>query len=208
MKQAGFSPVKHDAPSGKPIESIPMEQPGTTSNTAAIAHASATRWLTEVHDTSEARVQELSPISWRAVIVAPHPMAEDITVRAQGAGVTRLEALEACRNQLTDMAARMFGDPEVALNNAITAREAYLFTRGPRSIHRVGQAVRARGAMPPSFQEVNMAALRLKVDRGHEDHTIGDVVGEILYGRAQRHQGRAETRQRQGHAVGQSTLPV
>lgn len=125
-----------------------------------------------------------------AMLVA-HPLADDISVRVTGTapGANRDAALADARAQLGAFVQRTFTDPDRAMAQARTAREAYLYAQTPRGMHRVANAVAARGCERPTHSEIRMAVLRLKVMRGHEDHTIGDLVGEVLTSRAKLNDG-------------------
>lgn len=143
----------------------------------------ANAWLTEADPQVDARLTT-TPEGHVCVLLCPHPFGDDINARFTGRGDTRLTATQDARSQLRAFAMRAFSNPDDARANVLTAREAHLYRPGVKGVGRVGRAVRARGQHMPEHSEIQLAALRLRIDRGHDEHTIGDLVGEILAGRA------------------------
>lgn len=138
----------------------------------------ATSWIADVD--IDARVTQLADGTHQCTMYAPHPMAEDIVVRVLRGGVDRAAALAAARTELLALGERAFADPSRAGQVAADAREAHLYRPTVKNMARVRRAVIARGYPQPQHNEIQRAAFALKIDRGHADHLIAEVVDQLL----------------------------
>lgn len=138
-------------------------------------------WLADLD--FDARVSHVESGNHHAIAHAPHPLASDIMVRVTFIGGSREAAIAGARSQLRHLAERAFADPTMALLKVAEAREAHLYTGSVKSMARARRAVIARGQLEPSHNEIARAHMALKIDRGHEDHLVADVVTELLHAR-------------------------
>lgn len=137
-------------------------------------------WLDQVAEDLEARFTRADSGAYQAIVHAPHPMAPDVPVRVAFIGGDRPAALAGARSQLRALAERAFADPARAMVKVADAREAHLYTPTVRNVARVSRALIARGHPAPANHEIQRAHLALKIDRGHDDHLVAEIVDELL----------------------------
>ena len=156
---------------------------GMGHNPREVAATTAARnYLERVGGDMDVEVEPIegSDLFWKATVVAPHPMADDVDTRVIATGSGRDGALELVRVEMHSLAYRCALDPAAYAREVNERREGHLYAPGRRGNLRVKRAVVFHRGVPPEDAEVEQAALAARVRGGARTLTVGDVASEVL----------------------------